>query len=198
MSIGSKEELQEILEALGEALELEGGELVELLVCGGAGLLYLESVSRVTKDVDVVALVEDGGDKDPKPFPEHLKAAILRVSRDFQLQEDWLNYGPRESQVLGLPQGIVERAHTQTYGSLLSVHFLSRLDQIFFKFYALVDHSGPGKHMDDLQKLTPTAKEIKEALEWTRTHDPSEGFQMMAELTLQALGFAEVLDDSEA
>ncbi len=198
MSISSKEELQEILEALGEALELEDGELVELLVCGGAGLLYLESVSRVTKDVDVVALVEGHKDKDPKPFPEHLKAAILRVSRDFQLQEDWLNYGPRESQILGLPQGIVERAHTQSYGSLLCVHFLSRIDQIFFKFYALVDHSGPGKHMDDLQMLDPTIEEIKEALAWAKTHDPSEGFQMMAKLTLQALGFMEEIDDPEA
>ena len=58
----------------------------------------------------------------------------------------------------------------------LTVHFASRIDQIHFKLYAMVDQ-GAGKHEADLRALAPTTAELLEAARWTRTHDPSEGFR---------------------
>jgi hypothetical protein len=61
------------------------------------------------------------------------------------------------------------------------------LDQIHFKLYALVDQ-GAGKHEQDLRALTPTTEELIQAAQWTRTHDPSEGFREMLERALRYLG----------
>ena len=67
------------------------------------------------------------------------------------------------------------------------VNFASRLDQIHFKLYALVDQ-GAGKHEQDLRALKPTAEELMQAARWTRTHDPSPGFEEMLERALRHLG----------
>jgi hypothetical protein len=53
---------------------------------------------------------------------------------------------------------------------------LGHYDQIHFKLYAAVDQ-GPGKHLDDLLSLNPTADEIERAAHWTMTHDVSESFK---------------------
>lgn len=73
---------------------------------------------------------------------------------------------------LGLPQGFAGRLEAHVYGEALTVHFASRVDQIHFKLYALVDR-GPGKHELDLRDLQPTDGEIIAAARWARTHDPS-------------------------
>jgi hypothetical protein len=75
-----------------------------------------------------------------------------------------------------LPEGLVERLERRDYGPSLSVHFASRIDQIHFKLYAMVDQ-GAGKHEADLRALQPTADELLRAARWTRTHDPSLGFR---------------------
>ena len=75
----------------------------------------------------------------------------------------------------GCPAGFVDRLERRRYGDVLAVHFASRLDQIHFKLYALVDQ-GSGKHEQDLRALRPTASELLQAAQWARTHDPSGGF----------------------
>jgi len=65
---------------------------------------------------------------------------------------------------------------TRTYGNHLTVHFASRFDQVHFKLYAAVD-AGPGKHSQDLEALAPASEELLQAARWTRTHDPSPGFE---------------------
>lgn len=190
------EQVHELLEHLADAMELEKADEIELLVCGGAGLQVLALVQRTTKDIDVVALVVDGKDQDPEPFPDAFERALLRVARDHNLPRDWLNYGPRESQRLGLPTDIVARSHLHAYGTLLRVRFLDRYDQIHFKLYAAVDQ-GKGKHLADLQKLQPTSEELRAAALWSMTHDTSGGYRMMLVEALRHLGFEEVANDIE-
>lgn len=189
--------IHSLLEDLADAMELEGDESVGLVICGGAGLQVLGLVSRGTYDIDVVALVEEGEDAYPKPLPLSLQKAILRVAQAHGLAEDWLNPGPADNQKLGLPRGLLDRAVYREYGNLLKVWFIGRYDQIHFKLYAMVDHGGPGKHMDDLLALSPTPKELEEAALWSMTHDASPGYRSVLVMALRALGFGGVADDLE-
>jgi len=152
-----------------------------------AALLALGVTDRSTKDVDVVALWEAGSLRKATPLPQGLIDARTRVARDFGLPDNWLNSGPASLIDFGLPQGFVDRVETQSYGDGLTVHFASRLDQIHFELYALVD-PGAGKHEQDLRVLTPTADELIRAARWARTHDPSEPFREMLERALRYLG----------
>ena len=98
--------------------------------------------------------------------------------------------GPSSLLDVGLPEGFVARLETRVYGDALTVHFASRLDQIHFKLYAVIDQ-GPGKHESDLRALNPTPDELVRAARWTRTHDPSPGFKCLVEQTLSRLGIAD-------
>lgn len=176
----------ELLTALGEQLAARG-ELFDLVVVGGSGLLALGVISRPTEDVDVLAIRDGDELRRAEPLPGELLAARGRVARDFAVPDTWLNSGPTGLLDSGLPEGFLERVESRTYGPALTVHFASRLDQIHLKLYALVDQ-GPGKHESDLRALTPTQEELIQAARWTRTHDPSEGFLPMLEAALEHLG----------
>jgi hypothetical protein len=181
--------LDELLVALAERIAL-AGDSHELVVVGGAGLLAVGAISRTTKDVDVVARIEDGSLLKAAPLPAGLVKARDEVAADFLVSEDWLNAGPADLVDFGLPDGFMDRVQTQIVGEALTVHFASRLDQIHFKLYALVDQ-GLGKHDQDLRALAPTRDELVQAARWTRTHDPSPGFRKMLE---RALRYLEVED----
>lgn len=135
----------------------------------------------------MVALWDAGSLRKAEPLPQGLVDARNRVARDFGLSENWLNPGPADLMDFGLPRGFLDRVQTQEFGDGLIVHFASRLDQIHFKLYALVDQ-GAGKHEQDLRALSPTADELIQAARWTRTHDLSEGFREMLERALRYLG----------
>jgi hypothetical protein len=175
----------ELLTALSEQLAAAGARY-KLVVVGGSALLALGLIDRPTRDVDVVALREAGVLTKAEPLPQALVAARDRVARDFGLPEDWLNAGPADLIDLGLPAGFLDRVETRTFGQALTVHFASRLDQIHFKLYALVDQ-GAGKHGQDLRALQPTRDELVQAARWSRTHDPSDGYRQMFEEALEYL-----------
>lgn len=177
---------QQVLSALGDQLDAAGARF-EIVVIGGSGLLALGLIERATRDVDLVAFLEDGGLVDPKPLPEALLAARDRVARDFGLDADWLNAAPSSLLDFGLPEGFVERLQSRRYGPSLTVHLASRFDQIHFKLYALVDQ-GPGKHEADLQALAPNREELLAAARWSTTHDPSDGFRQQLLAALEYLG----------
>jgi len=181
-----QQDAERILQALGEQLSA-GGSRFELVAIGGSALLSLGLIDRRTRDVDLVALLEDDQLVTPKPLPPALVEARDRVARDFGLDEDWLNAAPSSLLDFGLPDGFLGRVETRTFGPALTVHFASRLDQIHFKLYALVDQ-GPGKHEADLKSLAPTRDELLQAAAWARTHDPSEGFRTMLLSALRYLG----------
>ncbi len=144
-------------------------------------------VDRGTKDVDVVARIEDGDLLKGRPLPAALEEARDEVAEDFGVSDGWLNAGPADLVDFGLPDGFLDRVETKVFGDALTVHFASRYDQIHFKLYAFVDQ-GLGKHGQDLAALDPSREELLEAARWTRTHDPSPGFREMLERALAYLG----------
>jgi len=90
-----------------------------------------------------------------------------------------------------LAVGFLARIETRTYGDSLTIRYASRLDQIHFKLYAMVDQ-GAGRHEADLRALAPSAAELRAASRWARTHDPSEGFRQELEAALAHLGLVDV------
>lgn len=193
-----KKEIEKILSALGEQLDVINATVPELVVCGGSALNVLGLVNRTTKDVDVVAFaIKNAGEnvhlEKAEPFPNALSDAVRKVARDFNLPEKWLNPGPTSAVDFGLPEGLMERVETRRFGKRLIVHFLSRYDQICFKLYATVDQ-GMGKHYNDLLLLEPSAKELEEAARWSMTHDVSESFRQSIKDLLRHLGHKDVAE----
>lgn len=192
-------------EQFNTALRLLNGRLVigeaprfNLVVCGGTALVATELVMRATRDVDVVALADDDGELiDPAPLPEPLVTAALVVAEDLGLPEDWLNNGPSSGEGglyrLGLPKGFADRLGWQRFGEKLTVAFIDRIDQIYFKLYAAVDQFG-SYHATDLQELGPTDDELLGAVAWSRTHDPSEGYLESIKMFFRKFGYEHLVE----
>jgi hypothetical protein len=192
-----KKGIEEVFMALSEQLDALSSGLIEMVVCGGAALNILGYVQRTTEDVDVIAFVnknKQGKNVLVKASP--MKSALLeaarRVQRDFDLKENWLNAGPSSVMDLSLPDGLMDRVETRTYGKNLIIHLLGRYDQIHFKLYAAVDQGG--KHVDDLMALRPTAGELEKAAHWSMTHDPSNGYKTVLKSFLEQIGYKDVAD----
>jgi len=183
-----------LFEALGlleEHMRTLEGRPVVLVVCGGSALMACHFVSRTTHDVDVVALVDQWQNLiDPEPLPHTLISAATLVADTLGLSQDWLNTGPADIFRMGLPSGFQDRLVQHKIGECLSVSFISRLDQIYFKLYASVDRGG--YHIDDLLALNPTEDELVAAACWTTTHDVSEGFLMLLKKLFRSLGYGVV------
>src|SRR5688572_21439859 len=182
--------LEEALQALGAVLEARGHAL-EIVSVGGGSLLLLDLTTRSTRDLDIVALIQDGQYATAKPLPEPLVEAARDVGDALGLGENWLNAGPAELLTFGLPDGFAERAERRTYGSLV-LHIASRLDQLHLKLYASVDQGPRSKHVTDLQLLSPTRDELLAAARWARQHDPSEPFREELIQTLRFFGVDDV------
>ena len=180
------ETLDVILDALAEQLR-SLGEQTEVVVIGGSALTALGLVKRATRDVDLLAIAENGELRPAEPLPEALRTARDRVAQDFELDENWLNPGPTELLRWGLPTGFMTRVVTRHYGQALTVHFAGRVDQIHFKLFAMVDQAG-GRHEADLRALRPSTAELAAAARWSLTQDPSPGYRMVLVEALRALG----------
>jgi hypothetical protein len=176
----------QLLYALDEQLAAHS-ESYTLAVVGGSALLALDLISRPTRDVDILAIVENHELVSAQPLPAALLAAARTVARDFGLPDEWLNPGPTSLLDLGLPDGFYERAQHRIYGPGLEILFASRLDQIHLKLYATVDQ-GAGKHLDDLEALRPIGQELLDAARWSRSHDPSEGYLSVLKQVLSHFG----------
>lgn len=189
--------LNKSLNLLNDRLKIEQAPPAELVVCGGSALIFTGVVTRTTKDVDIVALAKPrtGGKEllEAKPLPDYLKKAAEQVALDLGLDANWLNDGPADLLKYGLPQGFENRLQTKVYGQKLTVHFISRVDQIHFKVYAAVD-SGPGRHVDDLLALKPAIEEMESAAHWVVTHDPSEEFKDTLKKMLKSLKYESVAE----
>lgn len=165
---------------------------LHFIVCGGSSLLALGMVQRqTTRDVDVLALLEDGQALTAKPLPAYLIAAANRVQKEMGLMDDWFNTGPSDDSFFrfGLPEGLVSRLTPREYGPSLTISYLGRFDQIHLKLYAAADQGpGPSRHSADLHDLDPSAEELTQAAQWCRLHDDSEGFRFLLQATLTELG----------
>lgn len=188
-------DVERALAALGEWLEQEGGEPLGVVILGGTALILLGIVDRGTSDVDLLALADPidrdrGGSptvRPPEPLPKRLRDGIRRISRDFQLSENWMNAGPAAQWKTGLPEGLAERLEWRRFGAL-HAGLVSRYDLIFFKLYAAADSAGTESvHFQDLLKLHPSDQELDRAERWVRSQDPSPGFQSLLDQALEAV-----------
>ena len=184
--------LNEALTLLAERLQLAAVEPQELVVCGGSSLIARGYVSRVTRDVDVVARkVRGEGLISARPLPEKLLEEAARVAADLGLPPRWLNSDPADLFEMGLPDGFSNRLQSHVYGAHLTIWFIDRIDQIHFKLYAATDQ-GPGQHVDDLLALNPTGDELLAAARWAFTHDVSPSFRELMWNILTQLDHADV------
>ncbi|HEY7265642.1 MAG TPA: hypothetical protein VH589_29675 [Trebonia sp.] len=175
-----------LLGALADQLQAIGSH-VEIVVIGGSALTALGLVRRATRDVDLLAIAENGELRLAEPLPQALLVARATVAADFGLAEDWLNAGPTDLLKWGLPKAFMSRVVTRYYRTALVVHFASRFDQIHFKLFAMVDQGG-GRHETDLRALNPTQSELTAAARWSITQDPSPGYRSVLMDALRALG----------
>jgi hypothetical protein len=96
-----------------------------------------------------------------------------------------------------LPNGITTRICWAAQGGnnrqKLTIGFAGRYDQIHFKLYAAVDQCG-SYHAEDLRELHPTDTELLDAVRWTQTHDPSEGYRQSMKWFLQEFGYGHLVN----
>jgi hypothetical protein len=180
------------LKLLDEQLGLLTKEKFDLVVCGGSALIALDLVNRTTKDIDVIASIKNKQMVDPEPLPECLVKAAAKITNYLNLPKDWINTGPADLFRMGLPEGFFERLVPEEIGEHLAIHFISRIDQIYFKLYASVDRGG--YHITDLMLLKPENEEILQAAKWTCLHDVSQGYLIMLKRLLKELGYESIIN----
>ena len=176
-----RDAIDRIFRALNDQIGIQGGSAIGLVVCGGTALTALGLIIRTTKDVDVLGLVKEDSAgihiKKIENFPKWFSKAAAIVQRDFNLPKNWINLGPAPQVELGLPEGFESRLIKKKYGDYLSIYYISRIDQVYFKLYAAVDRND--YHTDDLFALEPTIEEIEKASEWVLTQDVSDDFRQI-------------------
>jgi len=188
----TKEALDRAFKLLSGRLELAQSEPVRLVICGGSALIAMGFRQRTTNDADVVAMINEAGELvSPDPLPPALLEASAQVARDLGLNENWLNNEPSRNDgglfQLGLPHGFAGRLTKQVFSSRLTIYYIGRLDQIYFKLYAVADQRDD-THIADLRALKPTETELEDAARWAMTHDVSEGFRMVLIELLNQMG----------
>lgn len=187
-------QLDASLTLFNDLLSFRSSEEFHIVVCGGSALIALELVPRATKDVDVLALSSNGVLSAPVPIPEILIEVANEVQKSLSLPQDWFNNGPSSNSgglfQMGLPDQLQERLVTKRYGEQLTISYIGRLDQIYFKLWASVDRGG--YHVEDLMALAPTKDELYDAALWTMEKDVSDGYRMVLKQFLEAVGFEDV------
>ena len=182
--------LEHALQMLNEQLILNDSPQTGIVVCGGSALIALSLVPRTTQDVDIVALMNEGVLVDAEHLPDYLLKAAEKVGRMMNLPEDWFNAGPATQFQMGLPDGFQERLHPFIIGEKLTVYYIDRTDQIYFKPFASAD--GGGYHVTDLRQLAPTEDELIAAARWCMTQDVSPEFRMILKDMFTELGWQNV------
>lgn len=106
------------------------------------------------------------------------------------LPADWLNNGPASQFEMGLPPGLAKRLSKVNIGEKLSIYYISRIDQIYFKTFASADRGG--YHISDLKALNPTPDELYAAAVWCMGQDVSEAFRFIIRTMLESNGWDEI------
>jgi hypothetical protein len=188
-----KEMLREALTLLSEVIEQAGQPAQHFVVCGGSSLIAMELVSRTaTRDVDVLARMEGKDLIIAKPLPDWINEAAESVRQELNLPKNWFNAQPSDELLFrcGFPKGMQERLTPEHYGNALTISYISRYDQIFFKLHAAVDQGG--RHTTDLLDLKPSSKELLAAAHWTCQIDVSEGYRMVLGQLLTHIGHGDI------
>ena len=115
------EQIERLLRALGEKMDYYNCQPLGLVICGGTALLVGGIVSRVTRDVDIVAFCRWEGsglkmESAPAVLPDDVRKCLAEVAEDFGLKNSWLNTGPRGLFTQGLPEGMEKRLKYVDFG----------------------------------------------------------------------------------
>ena len=187
-------DIQNVLNALAEQLEVLHTGPVELIVCGGAAMQTLGYITRRTEDIDIIAHLDEAmaiiRGRPPCPL---FAQALRRVQKDFNLSNDWMSDRSRVLVDLGVPEGLLDRAEKRSFRINLIVHFIGRHDQICFKLYAAVDEFG-GKHLDDLLAMKPSDGDLVKAAQWCISASPAKGYRKIIRDFLEKTGFSNVAE----
>ena len=201
MTFRSAEEIDGALQRLGKRLLYEYAEPISLVVCGGSALNVLNIARRTTRDVDVLAIVEETAKgiqlRYDRPLPKDFCGLVASVGHDLGLLDDWLNMGPRDVlQVYGAPPGMTDRWVRREYGPSLTLYFVSRLDQVHFKLLAAADPKAEPRHLEDLvQRIRPTVEEVRAAVGWLIGRETSPWFRGNVRRAVEALGYDDINRD---
>ncbi|MCE2693458.1 MAG: hypothetical protein LW645_04210 [Verrucomicrobiaceae bacterium] len=186
--------LDQALHLVSMRLEERGAEAETLVVCGGSALLALGLVSRTTKDVDALAGVDAvSGLVDPRPLSPALYQVVDEVGEELDLPRGWLNAGPADQVLMGLPEGFLSQLIRHEYGARLTIFYPDRFDLIHLKLFACIDQ-GEGRHSRDLKALAPTQAEMPSAARWVCTQDGSEVFPALVREAVTQLGYPHVTE----
>lgn len=195
MIFNDAKEIDGALQRLGKRLAYNYSEPIALLICGGSALNILGIATRTTRDVDVLAVVEETsggiGLNHSRALPEDFLRAVATIAADLALPADWLNTGPKDViAVYGAPRGITKRWVRREYGPCLTAFFVSRFDQVHFKLLAAADPNSEPRHMEDLaNRIKPTEEEIAAAVGWLLDRKTSPWFRANVRRTVEALGY---------
>lgn len=163
------EPLFRAIETLGELLASRR-QAYACVVAGGASLAALGVLTRVTGDVDVMAVRDDDGSLAlaPAVFPTYLSTAIREIGRELNLPVDWMNTQMAAGLKAGMPPGFGERLLWKNFGGL-DIGFVARQDLIALKLEAASDdppHGRTAVHLGDLIALGATSDELDDAAQW--------------------------------
>ncbi|MBW3631002.1 MAG: hypothetical protein KY464_17145 [Gemmatimonadetes bacterium] len=111
----------------------------------------------------------------PEPLPDVVRESILRVARDFGLNDDRMNTVVAKQWRSGMPPSLAEDLEWHHF-SALHVGVPGREAMIALKLFAALDTGPRSVHMQDLLRMKPTDAELEEAAEWVSTQDASDAF----------------------
>ncbi len=187
----TRSQIQEALSRVGRRLALADAGEYALLICGGSALSLAGLVDRPTRDVDVLGLVRGTEEASlvAELLPEEVSRAAQWVAADLNLPGDWLNDSALAIHGLGLPAGIVKRAHQLEFGPCLAVYVIGRQDQVALKLYAALDRQKGRRHLQDLDTIAPTPAEMEFAVHWLLNRKTSPEFRRAIRKIAEALGF---------
>ncbi|MEK0447456.1 MAG: hypothetical protein RLZZ399_2777 [Verrucomicrobiota bacterium] len=189
----SLDSLDRVLWALAAFLEDAMAPQETLVIIGGSALLALGFVSRTTRDVDILAGVDpERGLVDPRPISQTLQTAAAKVAAELRLDPDWLNTGPADQVLAGLPEGFLHRLTKREFGPFLTIYLPDRIDLIHLKLFAIVDQ-GLGRHSADFAALKPSDDEVLAAVRWVLTQDAGPVFPAIVLETTRAIGYGHLL-----
>lgn len=193
-SFTGKPGIEEALRRLNAKMVYAGLKPLDLVSCGGASLNLMGWISRPTSDVDIIcAAVVDAKARvrlrREEVLPPQFVKLVAEVGQELEIKETWLNLGPASLLKFGLPRGLASRLKRRSYGRCLTLHVVSRLDQIHLKLYALMHpKTRLETHLSDLLDLKPTRREAKAAVKWLLNRRTSADFRRKLKSVLDRIG----------
>lgn len=195
-----KKAIEEALKRLNERLIYADFEPLSLVICGGASLNIMGWVVRSTNDVDILGVLVGGGETESQlvagdRLSGRFDDAVRSVGRELGLTDDWLNFGPAPLLEFGLPAGLVQRMEKIVIGDCLTIHAISRWDQIHLKLFAALDpNSRIETHLGDLLDLEPEAAEVQAAADWLLDRPVAPDFRERVKQLFERIGHERIAE----